>query len=278
VVKGSQTMAHIPGRWKTIAVAAAAWLWLSPGGASAQWAPPPPPPPPPPSEAPPPPPPNALQTARPPVPVVIVGRGPAPVVKHPPRRHHRRRHAPSPYGRFYVGAGAGYFWPSGALGKQYQSGGAFSFWTGWRKRWFGFELGYLGANLTRKYGEMPSPFLNGNVSDSVWDPYSGDAMMSQLSADAKVFLPIFCRSSIYARLGLNYTILNYDTGFQRDGFGWQSGLGWDWRIRLSFAPDLVMKLRAEGLYTWAKIKCGEGNCKALSGAAAMFYVNLGWSP
>jgi len=90
---------------------------------------------------------------------------------------------------------------------------------------------------------------------------------------------VFCRSSIYARLGLNYTILEYAEGLTNDGFGWQAGAGWDWRIRLSWAPDLILKLRAEALYTWARLRCGEGNgCKDFAGTAAMFYVNLGWSP
>jgi hypothetical protein len=184
-------------------------------------------------------------------------------------------------GRFYLGAGAGYIWPGGELGQRYASGGAFSFWTGWRKRWLGIEAGYLGAQLVRKLGDAPTILTAGNDSlgSTVWDPYAGDAAFSQLTADGKVFLNLFCRSSIYARLGLNYTSLNYGSGFTKDGFGWQTGVGWDYRIRLSFAPDLVLKLRAETLYTWAKVKCGISNdCHDISGLAALFYVNIGWSP
>lgn len=243
---------------------------------------PPPPPPPPSADQAPPPEPGPLFTTRPPVPVVIVDRAPAPVRVLPPplpREQRPLRRASSPYGRFYVGAGAGYLWPGGTLGEQFESGGIYALWTGWRRRWLGFELGYLGAQLTRKAGDAPVILANEPGATTFWDPYAGDAYFSQLTSDAKVFLSLFCKSSLYARLGLNYTALDYGSGFKKDGFGWQAGVGWDYRIRLSFAPDLVLKLRAEALYTWAKLKCVEGgDCHDFSGLATLFYVNLGWSP
>lgn len=271
-------------RWVGVLSFAGAALLFGSGVAFAQGAPPPPPPEAPSTEeAPPPQPANPLYQARPPVRVIIVGRGPAaPAVLPPPLPGERPRALArqARWGRFYVGAGAGYLWPGGQLGRQYESGGAYSFWTGWRKRWLGFELGYLGAQLTRKLGDAPVIMTDAPMGAStVWDPYAGDAWFSQLMADAKLFWSIFCKSSLYARLGLNYTVLDYGNGFAKDGFGWQAGAGWDYRIRLGFAPDLVMKLRAEALYTWAKVKCGTSNdCHDISGVAALFYVNIGWAP
>lgn len=251
----------------------------------AQPAPPPPPPLPASTAAPPPPPPPAvdLRRLKPPVHVVVVGRGQARPKHARPRRRHPRRRGSSPYGRFYLGAGAGFLWTGGEVGRDFDSGGTWVLWTGWRKGWLGFEAGYLGARLTRKSYDVllaePTVPPGGSPQGLSWDPYAGDATLAQLTMDAKIFLTVFCRSSLFARIGLNYTRLDFGQGYAKDGFGWQSGAGWDYRIRLSFAPDVILKLRAEALYTWAKLKCGGSvGCKDLSGVAALFYVNLGWSP
>jgi len=179
--------------------------------------------------------------------------------------------------------GGGYLWPTGEIGTRFESTGLFAAWAGWRKRWLGFEVGYLGAQLLRNWEDVPAvPPPAGQPAGAdglTTTPAEGDAFLHQLTADAKLFLTVFCRSSVYARLGLNYTRLDYGDGVIQDGFGWQTGAGWDYRIRLSWWPDVILKLRAEALYTWARLRCGEGQgCRDLAGVAGIFYVNLGWSP
>jgi hypothetical protein len=155
----------------------------------------------------------------------------------------------------------------------------YALWAGWRKRWLGFEVGYLGAQLLRSWEEVLASPIGWPAGSSTTATVPGDAFLHQLTVDAKLFVTVFCRSSVYARLGLNYTQLAYDSGELQDGFGWQTGAGWDYRIRLSWWPDVILKLRAEALYTWARLRCGEGQgCKDLAGVAGIFYVNLGWSP
>jgi hypothetical protein len=200
-----------------------------------------------------------------------------------PRRARRPPRKSSPYGRLYLGVGGGYLWPTGEIGTRFESTGLFAAWAGWRKRWLGFEVGYLGAQLLRNWEEVPAvPPPAGETAGAdglTTTTAEGDAFLHQLTADAKLFLTVFCRSSVYARLGLNYTRLDYGHGVIQDGFGWQTGAGWDYRIRLSWWPDVILKLRAEALYTWARLRCGEGQgCRDLAGVAGIFYVNLGWSP
>ena len=246
------------------------------GPAQAQYgdyAPPPPPPPPPPAPGP--------EAGPPP---------PPPAAAYPPatQPQRRARYRPSPYGRFYVGAGAGYVWPGNELGSNLRGNWAYGVWTGWRKRWLGFELGYLGAKL--RY-EVPDVIFANGGDVAVNTPQDGVApqasvmypdnnvSLSHITADAKVFIRLFCSTSLYARLGVNYTGLKLGGGEAMKGFGYQYGGGFDIRIRLSYRPNLVLKLRAEVVQIQADLRSEYDTRRyGLSGLYTMLYVNLGWSP
>ncbi len=225
---------------------------------------------------PPPPPPPAPDTTAPAPPP------PADYAQPPPPRRRRPRYRPSRWGRFYVGAGGGYVIPGGELGQQLKSGGAYGAWLGWRKRWIGFELGYLGAQLT------PAPSEQIIVNDGI-DPPTDTAhgvigsppvsRLSHITADMKLFLRLFCSSTIFGRIGINYTELDQAGGTKHTGYGYQYGAGIDYRIRLGYRPDLILKLRAEVVHMHANLTVGESEDRRLmSGLYMMFYLNLGWSP
>jgi len=230
------------------------------------YAPPPPPPPPPP----------AADTASP---------APAPpgtAAQPAPPRRRRPRYRPSPWGRFYLGAGGGYLIPGGELGDQFQSGGAYGAWAGWRKRWIGFEVGYLGSNLTQDLPDRVTLTVDGipQASEgSTLTASASTARLSHLTGDVKVFLRLFCSSTLFARLGANYTELALANGARYTGYGYQYGAGLDYRIRLGYRPDLILKLRAEVLHVQADLAVGDsGDRRSLSGLYMMVLVNLGWSP
>lgn len=228
------------------------------------YAPPPPPPPPAPDSASPAPPPHAPAA-------------------HPlPPRRRRPRYRASRWGRFYLGVGGGYVIPGGELGNQFQPGGAYGVWAGWRKGWIGFEMGYLGSQLT--YNLSPSVLVpnNSNPSNaesSYLTTAATTAQLSHFTGDVKIFLRLFCSATLFARFGANYTSLSMDSGTQYTGYGYQYGAGLDYRIRLGYRPDLILKLRAEVLNVQADLALGDTQeRRSLSGMYMMVYVNLGWSP
>jgi len=200
----------------------------------------------------------------------------------PPRRR-RPRYRASPWGRFYLGVGGGYLIPGGELGSQFKSGGAYGAWAGWRKGWIGFELGYLGAQLTN---DLPPNVLMANNANPpppqgsyILTSAASTAQLSQLTGDVKVFLRLFCSATLFARFGANYTTLAQDNGTTYAGYGYQYGAGLDYRIRLGYRPDLILKLRAEVLQTHADLTRNDAmDRRSLSGVYMMLFLNLGWSP
>jgi hypothetical protein len=233
------------------------------------YAPPPPPPPP----APPAPDTTSPEPAPPPT-TTADGR-------LPPRAR-RPRYRPSPWGRFYLGAGGGYMVPGGEVGTRFQPGGAYGAWLGWRKGWIGFEVGYLGARLAL---DLPDSVIVNSDNDT--EPTGGnyvtysapDARLSHVTGDVKVFFRLFCSSTLFARFGANYTTLSLADGTKYAGVGYQYGAGLDYRIRLGFRPDLILKLRAEVLQIQAGLTpVGVEDHRNLSGIYMMLYLNLGWSP
>lgn len=172
-------------------------------------------------------------------------------------------------------------WPRGQVGKQLDSGMAYGAWLGWRKRWIGVELGYLGARLGN---EAPPVITTGNSDNEpsaveyvTYDP--NQARISHVTADIKLFLTVFCRASLFARVGVNYTHIGYSWQPSASGYGYQYGGGVDVRIRLSHRPDWVLKLRAEVVNVSSAVKTAdEIDRRSFSGLYAMLYVNLGWAP
>jgi hypothetical protein len=68
-------------------------------------------------------------------------------------------------------------------------------------------------------------------------------------------------------------------GPKLSGYGYQIGGGIDYRVRLSWRPDLILKLRAEVVNVRAALRDeAEYDAGSFSGLYAMFYVNLGWAP
>lgn len=230
------------------------------------YAPPPPPPPPPPA-------PDTVSPAP----------APAPDAAQPaPPRRRRPRYRASHWGRFYLGVGGGYLIPGGELGDQFKSGGAYGVWAGWRKRWIGFEMGYLGSQLSYELPDTVIMSVDGNPptsGGSYLTASASTARLSQLTGDVKVFLRLFCSATLFARIGANYTALALGSGTQYTGYGYQYGAGLDYRIRLGYRPDLILKLRAEVLQTHADLALGDAqDRRSLSGLYMMLFVNLGWSP
>jgi hypothetical protein len=200
----------------------------------------------------------------------------------PPPRRHRPRYRPSPWGRFYLGAGGGYLIPGGELGNGSRPGAAYGVWVGWRKRWIGFELGYLGSRLA---SEMPDSVVVNN--DGNTQPPPGgyltfsppEVRLSHLTGDVKIFLRLFCASTLFARIGANYTELAVGSASKYRGYGYQYGAGLDYRIRLGYRPDLILKLRAEVVQVHANLTLdAQEDRSSLSGLYMMLFVNLGWSP
>jgi len=246
-------------------------LALAGGEASAQYAAPPPPPPPPPA-------PEPGPNTQPPPPVSCAPAR-APACRRAPRKA-RRRYRPGRLGRFYLGGGAGYLWPHGDVGKLLKSGVAYGAWFGWRKRWIGVELGYLGSRLNDNSTIIPM----GNGGDEPAPTkyvayYPSQARISHVTADVKLFISLFCRTSIFARVGVNYTHIGYAVQKSRTGLGYQYGGGLDFRIRLSRRPDWILKLRAEVVNVSSAVKTeDEIDRRSYSGLYAMLYVNIGWAP
>lgn len=228
---------------------------------------------------PPPPPPPAPDTVSPaPAPAAPAAQG------APPRRR-RPRYRPSPWGRLYLGAGGGYLIPGGELGNQFQSGGAYGVWAGWRKGWLGFEMGYLGSQLAFAAFELPDSVImyNSEIAQPLQGSYvthsASDARLSHFTGDVKVFLRLFCSSTLFARIGANYTELALASGATYTGYGYQYGAGIDYRIRLGYRPDVILKLRAEVVKVHANLAVGGAeDRRGLSGMYMMLFVNLGWSP
>ena len=244
-------------------------LALAGGEASAQYAPPPPPPPPPPA-------PEPGPTAQPPPPVSC---SPAPACRRTPRRA-RRRYRPGRLGRFYLGGGAGYVWPRGDVGKQLKPGVGYGAWFGWRKRWIGVELGYLGSRLNDNSTIIPMGNGGDEPAPTEYVAYNpSQARISHVTGDVKLFISLFCRTSIFARVGVNYTHISYGRQESRSGYGYQYGGGLDFRIRISRRPDWILKLRAEVVNVSTAVKTeDEVDRRSFHGLYAMLYVNLGWAP
>ncbi len=251
------------------------------------YAPPPPPPPPPPPS------PDAPDTTSPaPGPATAPGQTPADTAAQPmPPQGRRPRYRPSRWGRFYLGAGGGYMIPGGEVGDQFQPGGAYGVWMGWRKGWIGFEMGYFGAHLALDLPDSVIVNSDGETDDVVGDTggevtqgsyvtYSAaEARLSHITGDVKIFFRLFCSSTLFARFGANYTELALADGTKHVGVGYQYGAGLDYRFRLGFRPDLILKLRAEVLQIHADLSpVGVQDRRNLSGVYMMLYLNLGWSP
>lgn len=252
-------------------------LTVGANSASAQeggYAPPPPPPQPTAPDTVTPPPAPGEQPAPP-----TAEPGAQPYAQPPPPRRRRPRYRPSRWGRFYLGAGGGYLMPGGELGKTLKAGGAYGAWLGWRKRWIGLEVGYLGAQLQSEPTAPFAPFYNEPVSSTNLTASGPRARLSQLTGDVKIFLRLFCSSSIFGRIGVSYNTLSLEDGTRLTGAGYQYGAGIDYRIRLSRRPNLILKLRAEVLQFQAKLAVGDSeDRRSLSGVYAMGYLSLGWSP
>lgn len=243
------------------------------GTAAAQdggYAPPPPPPQPAAPDTVTPPPAPGEQSARPDA---------QPYAQPPPPRRRRPRYRPSRWGRFYLGVGGGYLIPGGELGESLKPGGAYGAWLGWRKRWIGFEVGYLGAQLQSDPTDAPVIGFDVPVSGTTLTASPPRASLSQLTGDVKLFLRLFCSTTLFGRIGVSYHTLALENGTRYTGAGYQYGAGIDYRIRLSRRPNLILKLRAEVLQFQAKLAVGDSeDRRSLSGVYAMGFINLGWSP
>jgi hypothetical protein len=155
-------------------------------------------------------------------------------------------------------------------------------WAGWRKRWLGFEVGYLGANLTP---ELPPNVLMDAPTGGAATPTDmvigapPAARLGHLTADVKLFFRLFCKTTLFGRVGMNHTTLDQGEAARYSGLGYQYGAGLDHRIRLGYRPDLILKLRAEVVHVHAALQVGEDpDRRSLSGLYVMFHLNLGWSP
>jgi hypothetical protein len=184
-----------------------------------------------------------------------------------------------------VGAGLGWLKPSALSGAVLPSSGwGWQVTTGWRKGFFGLELGYLGAKLRSTGGSDVMPLAGETDAPTAYDgsyyaPVDDRARLGHLTLDAKLYLRLLCRLSVFLRLGINHTRIVQGGWFDQAGWGWQYGTGLDYRLRLSGRPDLVLKLRGEVVKLDAALAPrGGGDRQAYSTLGVLFSENLGWAP